>query len=104
MVRDSVCVHQAQSQILLRIKRNIIRKNAVYNFGNGLGYSVKEMIEMCENVTGRKAVIEYTDRCLSAPERLVASSQKIYEEFWGGKRNIRLKALSQAHGNGIAEM
>ncbi len=30
------------------------KKTAVYNLGNGLGYSVKEVIDMCERVTGKK--------------------------------------------------
>jgi UDP-glucose 4-epimerase len=39
------------------------------------------VIEAYEKIAGRKAVIEYTDRCPGNPVRLVASSQKIYEEF-----------------------
>ena len=37
------------------------------------GYSVNEVMETCEKVTGRKAVIEYTDRRPGDPARLVAS-------------------------------
>lgn len=65
------------------------KKTAVYNLGNGLGYSVKEVIETCERVTGRKAVIEYTDRRPGDPARLVASSQKIYEELgWKAENSL----------------
>jgi UDP-glucose 4-epimerase len=39
------------------------------------------VIEAYEKITGRKAVIEYTDRRPGNPARLVASSQKIYEEL-----------------------
>lgn len=54
---------------------------ALYNLGNGKGYSVKEVIKTCESVTGRKAVIEYTDRRPGDPARLVASSDKIFSEL-----------------------
>jgi UDP-glucose 4-epimerase len=63
-------------------------KTAVFKLGSGLGYSVKE----CEKVTGRKAVIEYTDRRPGEPARLVASSQKIYEEL-GWKAEYSLEDM-----------
>jgi UDP-glucose 4-epimerase len=65
-------------------------KTATYNLGNGLGYSVKEVIQTCENVTGKKANIEYTDRREGDPARLVASSQKIYEQLgWKAERSLK---------------
>jgi UDP-glucose 4-epimerase len=57
------------------------KKTVIYNLSNGLGYSVKEVIETCEKVTDRKAVIKYTDRRPGDPACLVASSQNIDEEF-----------------------
>mgnify|MGYP001770526895 FL=1 len=68
------------------------KKTVVYNLGNGLGYSIKEGIETCEKVTGRKAVIEYTDRRAGDPARLVASSQKIYKEL-GWKAEYSLEDI-----------
>jgi UDP-glucose 4-epimerase len=65
-------------------------KTATYNLGNGLGYSVKEVIQTCENVTGIKANIEYADRREGDPARLVASSQKIYEQLgWKAERSLK---------------
>ena len=62
---------------------------ALYNLGNGKGYSVKEVIETCETVTGRKATIEYTDRRPGDPARLVASSDKIFSEIgWKASRGL----------------
>jgi len=60
-----------------------------YNLGNGLGYSVKEVIETCERVTGIKANVEMADRRAGDPARLVASSNKIFTELgWKAERNL----------------
>mgnify|MGYP001770598270 CR=1 FL=1 len=76
------------------------KTTAIYNLGNGRGYSVKEVIETCEKVTGHRAVIEYTDRRPGDPARLVAFSQKIYEEL-GWKAGYSLEQIIKAGGNGI---
>jgi GDP-mannose 4,6 dehydratase len=60
--------------------------------GNGLGYSINEVIEIDEKVTDRKAVIEYNERRPGDPVRLVASSQKIYEEL-GWKAEYALEEI-----------
>ncbi|MBT2718159.1 UDP-glucose 4-epimerase GalE [Bacillus sp. ISL-57] len=57
------------------------RKTETYNLGNGNGFSVKEVIETCERVTGLRANIEYTNRRLGDPAKLVASSKKIQAEL-----------------------
>ncbi|WP_163182672.1 UDP-glucose 4-epimerase GalE [Neobacillus sedimentimangrovi] len=65
------------------------KSNEVYNLGNGLGYSVKEVIETCERVTGLKANVVLSDRRPGDPARLVASSEKIYAELgWKAERNL----------------
>ncbi|WP_297992130.1 UDP-glucose 4-epimerase GalE [uncultured Anoxybacillus sp.] len=65
------------------------KKTATYNLGNGLGYSVKEVINMCERVTGKQATIEYTGRRPGDPARLVASSEKIARELgWKATRSL----------------
>lgn len=55
--------------------------NEVYNLGNGAGYSVKEVIEVCEKISGRTAKIEYADRRAGDPAVLVASSAKIEKDL-----------------------
>lgn len=60
-----------------------------YNLGNGVGYSVKEVIETCENVTGKKANVVLAERRAGDPARLVASSNKIYEDLgWKAERGL----------------
>ena len=60
-----------------------------YNLGNGQGFSVKEVIETCEKVTGVMANVEMADRRAGDPARLVASSEKILAELgWKAERNL----------------
>jgi UDP-glucose 4-epimerase len=87
-VTDLAKAHILALEALLTVKK----KTAVYNLGNGLGYSVKEVIETCEKVTGCKAIIEYTDRRPGDPALLVASSQKIYDEL-GWKAEYSLEEI-----------
>jgi UDP-glucose 4-epimerase len=65
------------------------KDTATYNLGNGLGYSVKEVIETCEKVTGKKANVIMSERRAGDPARLVASSDKIFHELgWKAKYTL----------------
>jgi len=93
-IRDYIHVTDlAKAHILaLQALINGTVKTATYNLGNGKGYSVKEVIDMCEKVTGKQASIEYTDRRPGDPARLVASSEKIYREL-GWKAQYSLEEI-----------
>jgi UDP-glucose 4-epimerase len=52
-----------------------------YNLGNGEGFSVKEVIETCREVTGHDIPAELADRRPGDPARLVASSAKAAGEL-----------------------
>ncbi|TVZ81900.1 UDP-galactose 4-epimerase [Aeribacillus composti] len=96
-IRDYIHVTDLAKAHILALEALLTgkKKTAIYNLGNGLGYSVKKVIETCEKVTGRKAVIEYTDRRPGDPARLVASSQKIYEEL-GWKAEYSLEQIIES--------
>ena len=51
-------------------------KQGFYNLGNGDGYSVKQVIQTCEQVTGKKIPAVEKPRRAGDPPRLVASSRK----------------------------
>ena len=78
-IRDYIHVNDlAKAHILaLEALLNERLKNEVFNLGNGKGFSVKEVIQTCENVTGIKANIVISDRRPGDPDRLVATSEKI---------------------------
>jgi len=69
--------------------------NEVYNLGNGAGYSVKEIIDVCERVSGKSAVVEYVDRRPGDPAELVASSEKIYKSL-GWKPKFQLEKIIES--------
>ena len=56
-------------------------KAGFYNLGNGDGYSVREVIRMCEKVTGKKIPVVEKPRRPGDPPRLVASAQKAIREL-----------------------
>ncbi len=90
-IRDYIHVTDLAQAHILALEALLTGKKSaeVYNLGNGLGYSVKEIIETCEKVTGVKANVEMADRRAGDPARLVASSKKIFTELgWKAERNL----------------
>jgi UDP-glucose 4-epimerase len=53
-----------------------------YNLGNGQGYSVKEVIQVAERVSGKSIPVKYGPRRAGDPPRLVADSSRIRKD-WG---------------------
>ena len=93
-IRDYIHVTDLANAHILALNALLENKKstATYNLGNGKGYSVKEVIETCEKITGIKAIIEYADRRPGDPARLVASADKIYKEL-GWQANINLEDI-----------
>lgn len=48
----------------------------VFNLGTGNGYSVKELIHVTEQMTGRRGNIQYGDRRIGEPAILIANADK----------------------------
>lgn len=64
------------------------KESSVYNLGNGNGFSVKEIIDTVEKVTGKKVPRVEAERRPGDPAVLIASSQKIMKELgWKPKFN-----------------
>ncbi|MFJ7724850.1 UDP-glucose 4-epimerase GalE [Neobacillus sp. NPDC097160] len=90
-IRDYIHVTDLANAHILALEALLSGKKSAetYNLGNGLGYSVKEVIETCEKVTGVEANVEMADRRAGDPARLVASSNKIFTELgWKAERNL----------------
>ncbi|MDO8261602.1 MAG: hypothetical protein Q7T21_00075 [Gallionella sp.] len=59
-----------------------VNRIRAYNLGNGQGYSVKEVIQVAERVSGEKVPVQYGPRRAGDPPRLVADASKIRKD-WG---------------------
>ena len=60
--------------------------NAKFNYGNTVGYSVKEIISSVEKVSNDKLKVEYIYRRAGDPPYLVADSSKIRNQTkWSAK-------------------
>ncbi len=65
-------------------------KTDVINLGTGVGYSVKEIIDSAEEITGKKITTEITGRREGDPAVLVADNKKAKEILgWEPKYNLK---------------
>ncbi|WLR55443.1 UDP-glucose 4-epimerase GalE [Mesobacillus subterraneus] len=81
-IRDYIHVTDLADAHILAIKR--LREggtSSVYNLGNGNGFSVKEVIEISREITGKKIPAEVAPRREGDPASLVASSGKAADEL-----------------------
>jgi len=56
-------------------------KQGFYNLGNGDGYSVRQVIETCEKITGQKITVVEKPRRPGDPPKLVAEAGKAFSEL-----------------------
>lgn len=97
-IRDYIHVNDlAQAHILALKALEKGAKSNIYNLGNGNGFSVKEVIEVAEKVTGININKEIADRRPGDPAVLVASSDKIRKELgWQPKYTNLEKIIETA--------
>jgi UDP-glucose 4-epimerase len=89
-VRDYIHVADLADAHLLALGACDAGRHRVYNLGNGAGFSVREVIDMCREVTGREIITEEGPRRAGDPAVLVASSDLIRAELgWHATRDLR---------------
>jgi UDP-glucose-4-epimerase len=88
-VRDYIHVTDlAQAHILALKKLRSGGNSAIYNLGNGKGFSVKEVVSLARKVTGAEIREIIAPRRAGDPAVLVASSDRIQKELnWEPKFN-----------------
>lgn len=64
-----------------------------FNLGNGLGFSVADVIKSVEKVTGKQIKVVYGERRAGDPATLIASSQKIRETLGWKPQFTELDAI-----------
>jgi UDP-glucose 4-epimerase len=80
-IRDYIHVQDLARAHLLALEALKDRNKLIYNIGNGVGFSVREVIEAARHVTGHAIPVEECPRRPGDPAVLIASSEKIGEEL-----------------------
>jgi UDP-glucose 4-epimerase len=88
-VRDYIHVEDLSRAHLLAMDAIEPGRHTIYNLGNGLGHSVRQVIEIACAVTGREIPVKEEPRRPGDPARLVASSEKIRSELgWEPEKDL----------------
>jgi UDP-glucose 4-epimerase len=106
-IRDYIhIVDLAQAHMLAMVPGT----QGFYNLGNGDGYSVREVIQTCEKVTGKKIPVVEKPRRPGDPPKLVASADKARKELGWKPRFPKLEDIvstawnwHKAHPNGYPD-
>jgi len=75
-VRDYIHVTDLADAHLLALEHATPGEHRIYNLGNGTGFSVKQVIETCREVTGHPIPAAVAPRRAGDPAVLVASSER----------------------------
>lgn len=110
-IRDYIHVSDLASAHSLALERLIKGgESAIYNLGNGEGFSVKEVIDVARKVTNHPIPAEIAPRRSGDPAKLIASSTRAMKELnWKPKYNDLETIISTAwnwhknHPNGYNE-
>ena len=112
-VRDFIHVADLAEAHLLafeRLGRDAQPERLIYNLGSGHGFSVRQVIEVARQVTGKNITVKESPRRAGDPATLVASSQRIREELGWTPKFSELAVIiesawrwRQAHPNGYGD-
>ncbi|GAB3877072.1 UDP-glucose 4-epimerase GalE [Kibdelosporangium lantanae] len=86
-IRDYIHITDLADAHLLAIESATAGRHAIYNLGNGTGFSVRQVIEACRAATGHAIPAEVAPRRAGDPAVLVASSDRARSELgWKPER------------------
>jgi len=86
-VRDYIHVTDLADAHLLALENAVAGEHRIYNLGNGTGFSVKQVIDTCREVTGHAIPAAIAPRRAGDPAVLVASSERARTELgWKPER------------------
>ena len=80
-IRDYIHVRDLADAHILALEQLQENQAKAYNLGSGAGFSVKEIIEVCRQVTGHPIPAEVVARRLGDPAVLVADAQQSIERL-----------------------
>jgi UDP-glucose 4-epimerase len=80
-VRDYIHVTDLADAHLLALEQAIAGEHRIYNLGNGAGFSVRQVIDTCRDVTGHAIPAAVAPRRAGDPATLVASSERAQRDL-----------------------
>ncbi len=92
-VRDYIHIYDLAQAHILALEAIKPGEARAYNLGNGQGYSVRQVIQTAERVTGKKIAVAESPRRPGDPAVLVASSEKIIRELGWKPRYPALESI-----------
>ncbi len=98
-IRDYIHVDDLAEAHLLALEALQPGKELKYNLGTGHGYSVREVIRVVEEVSGRKVPVKESPRRPGDPPVLVAASEKAQRELGWKPRYADLRPIIETAWN-----
>jgi UDP-glucose 4-epimerase len=92
-VRDYIHIRDLADAHVLALETAEAGKHRIYNLGSGNGFSVREVISACEEVTGRPINAQDAPRRAGDPAVLVASSARAIAELGWSPQHTRLDEI-----------
>jgi UDP-glucose 4-epimerase len=80
-IRDYIHVQDLAEAHLLAFEGLDVRDRMIYNLGNGVGFSVREVVESARRVTGHPIPVDEMPRRPGDPAVLIAGSAKIEKDL-----------------------
>ena len=96
-VRDYIHIKDLADAHVLAAKSNVAGEHRIFNLGSGDGFSVREVIDTCREVTGKDIPAVEAPRRAGDPAVLIASSAKAIDELgWEPKLSDLKTAAADA--------
>ncbi len=92
-IRDYIHVRDLADAHLLALQSAQASSHRIYNLGNGTGFSVREVIACCREVTGHPIAARDVGRRAGDPAVLIASSAKAIAELGWQPRHSDLREI-----------
>lgn len=92
-VRDYIHILDLAHAHVLALESNTGGQHRIFNLGSGDGYSVKQVVEMCREVTGHPIPAEVAPRRAGDPATLIASSEKAQRELGWNPTHTDLRTI-----------
>ena len=92
-IRDYIHVRDLADAHVLALQRAQPGAHRIFNLGNGTGFSVREVIDCCQRVTGHPIPARDVERRAGDPAVLIASSERAVRELGWRPRHTGLDEI-----------